>query len=276
MREELLNNHTGIVALDTELVPLAVWDGAAGGGAGGTSSTVGSWRRLGYEVEVIDLREIARPWTAVPTSRPAPVEPDPHEPVPPDNEPRVRTMAVLFADVVHFSAMSDLEIPLFVEHFLGEVANLARHSPHAPLVGNTWGDGLYFVFEKVRDAGMFALALCELVSGMDWAARGLPPNLNLRLGLHAGPLFACTDPVTGLPNYTGKHVVPAARIEPITPPGLVYATEEFAALAAADRVPEFTCDPVGRLGLAKGAGTASIYRITPRTGQKQRSWGMGP
>jgi tryptophan halogenase len=45
------------------------------------------------------------------------------------------------------------------------------------------------------------------------------------IGLHAGPVYRYTDPVTRRPNYTGGHASRAARIEPITPPGQVYASE---------------------------------------------------
>jgi hypothetical protein len=63
----------------------------------------------------------------------------------------------------------------------------------------------------------------------------------LRIALHAGPVYSCIDPVTGNPNYIGSQVSHAARIEPVTPPGQVYASQAFAALAAAQRV------TVGRL-----------------------------
>ena len=60
----------------------------------------------------------------------------------------------------------------------------------------------------------------------------------------------------------------AARIEPITPPGQVYASQAFAALAAAQGVTEFTCDYVGQTPLAKGYGTFATYHVhrnNPRT-----------
>jgi class 3 adenylate cyclase len=58
---------------------------------------------------------------------------------------------------------------------------------------------------------------------MDWSKKGLR-SLNLRIGLHAGPVYSCIDPVTQRTNYIGAHVSRAARIEPITPVGQVYAS----------------------------------------------------
>jgi len=62
-------------------------------------------------------------------------------------------------------------------------------------------------------------------------------------------------------TYGGTHVSHAARIEPITPPGEVYASRWFAALAAADGVTEFVCEYVGRTPLAKGYGTFPTYHV---------------
>jgi hypothetical protein len=49
----------------------------------------------------------------------------------------------------------------------------------------------------------------------------------------------------------------AVRMEPITPPGHVYASRAFAALAAAEGGEGFTCQYVGQTPLAKS------YRIEP-------------
>jgi len=85
-----------------------------------------------------------------------------------------RIRALLFADAEGFSKLSDEEVPRFVEHFLGLAGSLAEDSTHKPLVKNTWGDGLYFVFEHVREAGLFALELRDRVRCTDWMSRGLP------------------------------------------------------------------------------------------------------
>lgn len=141
--------------------------------------------------------------------------------------------------------------------------------PHAPRLKNTWGDGLYFVFDSARDAGLFALDLADAVAATDWTRWGLPANLTLRTGLHAGPAFARVDPVTGRENYFGAHVSQTARIEPITPPGQVYASAGFAALARADNVREFRCEYIGRIPLAKGYATLPMYVCRRRKGTRE-------
>jgi class 3 adenylate cyclase/tetratricopeptide (TPR) repeat protein len=251
--------------LETTMVPVAVWDGTSGTGAGGTGGTVTRWHRLGLQVEVIDLQEIlrcdcpslSRQSTAPPATVSEPASATPNE-TSSGFAPEIR--ALLFGDAEGFSKLSDEEVPLFAQHFLGLAGKLAAESPHRPLTKNTWGDGLYFVFANVRDAGQFALDLRDVVRGTDWTKYRLPP-LSLRIGLHAGPVYSCCDPVTRHTTYIGANVSRAARIEPITPTGQVYASQTFAALAAAEGVKEFRCDYVGQTPMAKKYGTFPTYVV---------------
>ncbi len=116
----------------------------------------------------------------------------------------------------------------------------------------------------MRDAGRFAVDLCDFVRSTNWAEKGLPKDLSLRIALHAGPVYSCVNPVSGQPDTIGTNVSRAARIEPITPPGQVYASESFAALAAAERIDDFTCDYVRQTSLAKAYGTFPTYHVRRR------------
>jgi class 3 adenylate cyclase/tetratricopeptide (TPR) repeat protein len=251
--------------LETKFVPLAVWDGQSGEGLGGTAGTVQRWRKLGLEVETIDLRKIlfqARPdLTGSVAVTPRVTSHGASETVP---QFISEIRALLFADVEGFSKLTDEEVTRFAQHFLGLVGELIGEVVQKPLMKNTWGDGLYFVFSNVRDAGQFALDLRDRVGRIDWPGKGLP-SLSLRIGLHAGPVFFCTDPVTQRANFIGAHVSRAARIEPVTPPGQVYASQAFAALAAAAGVEEFRCDYVGQTSMAKNYGVFPTYAVLRRS-----------
>jgi class 3 adenylate cyclase len=247
--------------LETKLVPMAVWDGKPGDGPDGTAGMVEGWRHEGLAVEIIDLSEILSCHCPGETSRapsPAPAISTNRTVPPQEFESEIR--ALLFADAHGFSELTDEEVPRFVQHFLGLAGRLASESPHQPLMKNTWGDGLYFVFSNVCDAGHFALDLRDGVTQTNWPEKGLP-TLNLRIGLHAGPVYSCTDPVTQRANYIGAHVSRAARIEPITPTGQVYCSQVFAALAAAEGVKDFRCDYVGQTSMAKKYGTFPTYVV---------------
>lgn len=258
----LLDGMAGLRAdaLDTELVSMAVWDGNSGDGPGGTAATVAHWRGVGREVDVIDLAEILRRESPAPvTATPPAAATTPAAPSLTGFDPHI--VSLLFADARGFSKLTEDQIPAFVHHFLGVVADEIARAAHLPIVKNTWGDGLHFVFENVRDAGQSALAVSDAVGRTDWSACGLPADLSLRIGLHAGPAYACVDPVTGRSNYFGVHVSRAARIEPITPPGEVYGSRAFAALARSAEVREFRCEYVGQTQLAKSYGTYPMYLV---------------
>src|SRR5438552_2694294 len=246
--------------LDTQLIPVAVWNGMPGDGPGGAASVVQTWQRLGYNPEIVYLskprgRAPARAKSRATTTRPPSQK----------TEFRSRIVAILFADAVGFSKLSEAQVPQFVHHFLGAIADLAKTFSKSITAKNTWGDGLYFVFSDVLVAGIFALQLSDLVTKTKWEENGLPLELNLRIALHAGPVYEFDDPITKKRSFSGTHVSRAARIEPITPPGQVYASEAFAALSAAKRVRNFTCDYVGQTPMAKGYGTLPTYHVRPKS-----------
>ncbi len=268
----MLDGTAGVHAdeLDTDLVCMALWDGQPGDGGGGTASSVERWRGMNRRMEIIDLAAIVNglpPTITVPGSKTPAVRPALAEtggPVASGFEPTI--VGLLFADVQAYSTLTEADIPRFVEHFLGAVAQQLDRASHAPLVINTWGDGLHFVFDAVGPTGEFALALCETMAAIDWPSKGFGHEIALRIGLHAGPVYACLDPVTKRPTYIGAHVTHAARIEPIAPPGEVYASGAFAALARAEGVRGFHCSYVGQTPLAKGHGTFPTYVVHRRRG----------
>lgn len=175
--------------------------------------------------------------------------------------PARRTMSVLFADVVKFSRLSEGQTCLFVERFLGMVAALIQGEGFRPAYGNTWGDGLVFDFEDPEEAGRFALRLSAQVRETDWASQGLVPGLNLRISLHAGPMFVCFDPITGTTTYTGHQVVTGARMEPVTPPGEVFVSQAYAALLAAGGQTRIEARYAGRVPLPKEAGFTPVFSL---------------
>jgi class 3 adenylate cyclase len=166
---------------------------------------------------------------------------------------------------VGFGKLSEAQVPHFVQHFLGAIADLTKTFSKSIIAKNTWGDGLYFVFSDVHVAGNFALQLADLITETKWEEKELPPELNLRIALHAGPAYEFDDPITARITFSGTHVSRAARIEPITPPGQVYASEAFAALSAAKRMRDFACDYVGQTPMAKGYGTLPTYHVRPKS-----------
>jgi class 3 adenylate cyclase len=178
--------------------------------------------------------------------------------------PQRSLKTLLFADFTGFSRVHDAMAPFFQESFWKIAAGQIDASTVKPLLASTWGDALYVVFDAPRNGAEFALSFLESMLEVDWRALGLSDATPIRIALHAGPVFRGFDPIIGRDNYFGSSVTKAARIEPVTPPGMVYTSEAFAATLAAAERDQFALEYVGRLALAKGYGESRIYRLDRR------------
>jgi hypothetical protein len=232
--------------LDAPVRQVAVWDGRESAGVAGTGFDVRLWRESGRALDVI-------------TPDPGGVPPPARMPTVP--EPGQRELkAMLFGDIQGFSRLSETQVTAFVTHVLGAFAGVLAQYGAQVLYRNTWGDGLFVVLADPALAARCALKLQAAMAAIDLAQCGLPESLALRLGGHFGPVYEAVDPVLGLTNYFGAHVSRTARIEPVTPAGEVYVTEQFAARLALD--PDgFDCDYVGLVPAAKGYGTLRRYHL---------------
>ncbi|HEX3631383.1 MAG TPA: adenylate/guanylate cyclase domain-containing protein [Casimicrobiaceae bacterium] len=253
-----------------------VIDAAAPGRVGGTQASFDRWTRHVGPPQMLDLAEM-RTNAAPDGSTVAPVAQRPAQPPPGKTEPHAGDSAptgatrpqrslktLLFADFAGFSRVHDAAAPFFQESFWKIAASQIAASPVKPLLASTWGDALYVVFDAPRTGAAFALSFLENMLEVDWAALGLSEASPIRIALHAGPVFCGFDPIIGRDNYFGSSVTKAARIEPVTPPGMVYASEAFAATLAATGCAEFSLEYVGRTALAKGYGESRIYRLDRR------------
>ena len=171
---------------------------------------------------------------------------------------------MLFADVVGFSSWPEHFIPVFVREFFGRVAESIKDSSARPVYVNTWGDAICAVFENVEHAGRTSLVVQNLIRDIDWTKVGLTGKVNIRIGLHAGPVYRSYDALIGKDSYYGAHVNRAARIEPITDEGQIFASDAFAALAMTTMAKGFSCDYAGTRKLPKGAGTISAFLVRPK------------
>lgn len=247
--------------LDTRVHGLAVWDGTGAGDVGGTASVVDMWQRHGLPLDHVYPCEPMDPGATHPGIAVA-TQSSSGDREKPAFDYSVRAM--LFADAVGYSRLSEDQIPLFFEHYLGIVAAYNRRTDYRPEHIETAGDGMYLVFAEPRIAAHYALELSDIINATDWQSRGLPADMSMRIGLHCGPVFIGRDPITGAPLYSGIHTSRTARIEPITPPGQVYASGAFAAVAAARGVEGMRFSYIGRTQLAKQYGALALYHVKRR------------
>jgi class 3 adenylate cyclase len=173
---------------------------------------------------------------------------------------------MLFGDIRGFSRLSDGELPRFVDTVLGAFAKVIDGYGIDLLLANTWGDGLYLVFDDAGKAARCALDLQGAMAEINLADARLPDHLALRIGGHLGPVYAGRDPIIKQQNFFGAHVSRAARIEPVTPEGCVYVTETLAAVLAIHNAAEFACDHVGMTEAAKDYGRMRMFLLRRTSG----------
>ena len=250
--------------LQTRPQMLCVLDTRADGGTGGAKASAERWGRHHGQPIVVDLnalRDAPRPPDVASGLAPQPTPDAVASIAAPAERPRRTVKALLFADFAGFGRLHDAHAPLFHARFLEIIAGELKARAVQPLEANTWGDALYVVFEHARDGAEFALDLRQRMAAVDWTAAGLPASSRLRIAMHAGPVFCGFDPIIGRDNYFGSSVTRAARIEPVTPPGLVYVSEAYAATLIANGQTGYAFEYVGRLALAKNHGESRLYRL---------------
>ena len=262
----------GLLRAQADGVPLrllALWDGWSGDGPGGTRSLVRMADALGVGIEYLpDLRP-ERVEDVIHTASPPPGIGSSPVRATLGSEPPQQICAVLFADVVQFARIDESRLPAFVRGYLRPLAGMiqdARHGGYGPIDFNTWGDGLFCVFDSALKAGLFALEMQAQLQG------GQSPDdaLRLRIALHAGPVFRIPDPVFPKDTFVGTHISLASRIEPVTDEGAIFCSRPFAAIATAEGVRDFGFEYVGERMLAKDAGAYPLYRMQ-RTAPVARS-----
>ena len=229
--------------LTGSVVQVAAWDGRAPAGPVGTASDVATWRASGRRCEVIPVG----------VTSPTDVEPEP--------DPR-EIRAMLFADVQGFGALDDRQMEAYAVTVLPQLGSVLDRHGASILNRRSWGDGLHVVFTDVVSAARCALDLQEAVNRLQWRESGFAQPLALRIGAHVGPVRRVPEPVRGGDDYTGRHIVRTARIEPRTPAGDVYVTDPFAALLRFTEEPSLRCQYVGPVATAKGHGTFPLYLLT--------------
>jgi len=250
--------------LETDVAMLAVADPIGTVRAGGTADNLVNWQGSGRNAIVINLREIRSKAPTQTSSSSKFINPDEvssKSEFPQSALAARQICTMLFADIVGYSQLREHETPRFFINFLNTVSRVVDTIDVKPIFQNTWGDGLYFVFESTEDAAEFALKLRDSFANADLEERDWFKSMNIRMGMHTGPVFKAFDPIIKQDNYFGSHVTLAARIEPIATPGSICISEQMAAVLAASGTNRFSYDYQGQHTLPKDHGILKTYRL---------------
>ncbi|WP_050929566.1 tetratricopeptide repeat-containing protein [Aestuariivita boseongensis] len=225
---------------------LAILDqGAARSDVAGTLADTARWKALDRPATILSAGNITRP---------APTAPAPRQAAAFTRKP----VSILFADFVGFSALPEKDLPATMEATLRAVSGiLARFQPHV-LTQNTWGDACFVALSDPLAAARLALFLARRLAD-DSPGTALP---EMRISLHHGIGMEMFDPVIARPNVFGQDISRAARIEPVTPPNCVYASQQFVAVAANIAAADLRFDYVGRIALPKDFGEERLYLLS--------------
>lgn len=267
--------------LETQPYLLAVWDMKEGSLPGGAADFIDQWEDIS-RLRIIDLDEIKK--TSF-RNKPNPQVdrlvqyPDSSDKKAYDGYEfsRREIKSMMFADIVGFSKLEDDCIPDYISFCNSLYAAVSEIAPETSAI-NTWGDAFFVVMDDARSMVEYALAMRAGVQKARSHFPGAVGQLDLRISLHAGPVYVGRDPFRNCANFYGAHINRAARLEPVTIPGRIYATSQFVSLLTVEEAAMqhayamrgesyrdicFT-EYVGVISLAKGFGAQSVYHLRPR------------
>ena len=228
---------------------LGLCDDAPGNGVERTAIDMVAWQSHGGRTRTIRLEPAAR--LSIP-ARPAAETAYP---------PRTGK-AILFADFAGFTKISEKDLPEFWDRMLGSVSRAISAHAKAIIQRNTWGDAVFLVIADPMSAARLALDVQESIMVGLSGLSSLPPTSMMRVALHYGLVFEGWDPVTERLNFFGAEVSRTARVEPITPPGNVYATAPFVSSLMLQNGAGIQCTYVGQVPLAKNYGKERLFRLS--------------
>jgi adenylate cyclase len=239
-------------ALAAGICQLAVWDGLPARAVATTAAGVAQWSGLGLASIIVPPR--GEPY------RLAAAPPPPAGGINQDVVPR----SFLFADVRGFSKLPERNMEVFVAAYLGALAEAIGRFAGDIDYRATAGDGVFLVFRTPARAAECAIAMQQQSQSFDHARHGIAVDLQLRIAIHHGPAHPVRDPILNKASFAGREIIRAARIEPVTPPGEIYVTEQLASALFLTGAKAWRCDYVGIQPAAKGFGNFRMYSIKPR------------
>ncbi|MDR1334266.1 MAG: hypothetical protein LBJ71_03545 [Holosporaceae bacterium] len=182
--------------------------------------------------------------------------------------------SMMFSDLSGYSKLQDEHIPSFLD-FL-EKLNCAIEKIGVSLESlNTWGDAVFAIADSAMKIADFGLRYCDIIENLGGKYPEFPFPIRARISLHSGPVFLAQDPFIKKVNFYGGHINRAARLEPVTAVGQVYATQQFIALLYGETNDErnefvqkglkyyerYATEYVGVISLAKSFGQQEVYNL---------------
>ncbi len=250
----------------TDVQALAVIDGTSEetDAAGGSMSFVNELQATS-DVHVIDLAELRGNQGRTrntPSSNNVSTETNP--------TPARKLVAMMAADFEGYSRLSDAEYGAFSK-FMRTIADNLETQGTRPEWIRTVGDAILAISPSPRLSLDYAFAVRRAVAVANNAVSEMPFPLRIRIALHAAPIYPFYDPIIKAWDWYGAHLVRTVRLEAVTVPNQIFATNEFVAWLAAkshhgalkgDEISQgVNAEYVGVLELAKQYGTQPVFNL---------------
>lgn len=182
--------------------------------------------------------------------------------------------SMMFSDLHGYSKLQDEHIPAFLD-FMEKLHDAMDKIGFDMESVNTWGDAIFAVADNAIDIAEFGLKYCDIIEQLGKNYTIFPFPIRARISLHSGPVFVANDPFINKTNFYGGHINRAARLEPVTTVGQVYATQQFVSLLHTEISSEehesrqqglkyynrFATEYVGVISLAKNFGRQEVYHL---------------
>lgn len=190
------------------------------------------------------------------------------------NSPDRVIKSMMFSDLSGYSKLQDEHIPAFLDFLTRLQQSIEKIGVDIEAI-NTWGDAVFAVAGSAVTIANFGLQYCDIVENLGKKYPEFPFPIRARISLHSGPVFVAEDPFIKKVNFYGGHINRAARLEPVTTVGQVYATQQFVSLLHVETSGEknefdqkglnycehFATEYVGVITLAKGFGKQEVYHL---------------
>ena len=231
------------------LKALTLWDGVVDSNSDCVPGAVSIWNEIGINYEQIKTQGTKSRQVSSSLRFP---------------ETKVEeSLCMLFADVKGYSKLAGEQLILFTNQFMGKSDKIISEYDDEVVIRRSMGDGLFIVFKSIEAAIAVSVGLKEMVLETDWESLGLPGDLTARFALDSGPCYSFTDPIARQFDLSGAHVIRAARLEPVTPPGHIFASEGFAAICALNNLQDHF-ELAGQVKLPKSYGEMRVYYLDKR------------
>jgi tetratricopeptide (TPR) repeat protein len=248
---------TRAAAYDSPLLGLALWNGQIGDAVGGTASAVVYWAKGNVPISIIHPTDrkldgsydegqppVERPFPRIYTADPLGIQ--------------TAVASMLLLRITGYQSMREKDFGLFFQHLLGALSQTMAKNDWFPARYGFGGQYL-FVWESVLDAGKAAI---EFMSQLQARRSQCPAKIDFSLCLHSAPVQIMVNPILNQYTHEGAAVSKLESLSEQLPPGIIYATETFASLAAFEKTRDFECKNFGTIGASWQSSGSQIYQVT--------------